>query len=513
MNDKKGMLRGTSLRLFLTCWLVFVLHFATDFVREHYLVLSIADDFSFRLDKYVGLHWDIFMTPDHGAHHGANPGASMIAAVPYLVFKPLVDRIVDLANARRAGQPPQGQTAVYNDDRAPRVEFYKKVRERGLDIKFGLVGFITMAFCMAPLSAFSAVLMFRVLGLLGLSGGLSLAMSLLYALGTPVFFRTGYLNQNLMVGIFAFLAFVLLWKPDVAPRWVGRRRIAAAGFLCGLAVLCDYSGLVPLIMLGGYLMFRRRSPFSLRDAVRDGLWYGLGAIGPILLLMFYQWSSFGSPFFPGQHYMPQYQVMGGGYQGFAWPNRELLGMLLFDRRFGLFVCAPILILALAAPILGWLKKSLLPMREILFLGLLSAGFLLFFGGLEYTKLQWVTGIRYLVPVIPFLFLLAVEVLLKMPRIVVYGLAAAAIIESWCLAMVRPVGIPEEGVLDAVKRVFLEGFQLPWLTTLSKMATQYVPFLEGRTIASAPFFALTAVVLYGIWRVRPPWKSLRSDHAE
>ena len=69
--------RALQVRLFLTCWLIFVLHFATNFVREHYLVLSIVDDASFRLDEYVDLHVDIFETPDHGAHHGANPGASI----------------------------------------------------------------------------------------------------------------------------------------------------------------------------------------------------------------------------------------------------------------------------------------------------------------------------------------------------------------------------------------------------------------------------------------------------
>ncbi|HEV8124163.1 MAG TPA: hypothetical protein VGP80_07980, partial [Gemmatimonadales bacterium] len=85
-------------RLFLTAWLVYVVHFATDFVREHYLVLSIVDDHAFRLDPYADLHVDIFWNPDSatvkGAHHGANPGVSMLAAVPYFLFKPAVDLVV-----------------------------------------------------------------------------------------------------------------------------------------------------------------------------------------------------------------------------------------------------------------------------------------------------------------------------------------------------------------------------------------------------------------------------------
>src|SRR5262245_41237660 len=88
--------RSIQVRLFLTCWLVYVMHFATDFVREHYLVLTIVEHASFRLDEYAGLHVDIFETPDHGAHHGANPGVSMMATPPYFIFKPAIDAIVNV---------------------------------------------------------------------------------------------------------------------------------------------------------------------------------------------------------------------------------------------------------------------------------------------------------------------------------------------------------------------------------------------------------------------------------
>jgi hypothetical protein len=133
-------------RLFLTAWLVYVVHFATDFVREHYLVLSIVDDHAFRLDPYADLHVDIFWNPDSatvkGAHHGANPGVSMLAAVPYF---PVQAR----GGPGRQPEPgrPQGR-ARYVDrhlqrSRWRRVEFYKKVWSRGLDIRFGLIGAIT----------------------------------------------------------------------------------------------------------------------------------------------------------------------------------------------------------------------------------------------------------------------------------------------------------------------------------------------------------------------------------
>ena len=273
-------LKSIKIKLFITCCLVFVLHFATDFVREHYLVLSIVEDSSFRLDKYVGLHHDIFETPEHGAHHGANPGASMIAALPCFVFKPVIN-LIDNYFSKSTRELSAETSAVYKDHRQPRVKFYKQVRERGWDIKFGLVSAITMAFCMAPLSALGAVVMFTALNRLGLSSRLSLWMAFLYALGTPVFFRTAYLNQNLMVGIFAFIGFVQLWQMEDTSQIAVRKRFAIAGLLGGLSLLCDYSGLVPLVMLYGYGVIRRCDSVSLQRALRESLWYFGGAIVPI----------------------------------------------------------------------------------------------------------------------------------------------------------------------------------------------------------------------------------------
>jgi hypothetical protein len=501
------IVRSIKIRLFITCWLIFVLHFATDFVREHYLVLSIVEDFSFRLDKYADLHDDMFETKNHGVHHGANPGASMIATVPYFVFKPMVNVIVNYYSSGRK-DISEGSPGVYQDSRPDRVKFFNKVRERGLDIKFGLVGFISMVFCMALLSAWGAVVMYQALFRLRISQRLSIWMSLLFAFGTPIFFRTGYLNQNLMVGIFGFIAFVKLWQMESRARiW---QPLAFSGFLGGLAVLCDYSGLIPLFMLYGYGLVRRMDSVSFWQAVRESLWYIGGAIGPIALLWFYQWQSFGHPLYPGQHYMHRVDWIDVGYRGFGGFSGELLGTLLFDHRFGLFVVAPILLLAFLSPILSVLKKNVIPLRETIFILGFFVAFTLFFGNVQYTRLQWVTGIRYMVPVIPFLFLLTGAVLIRMPRILFYSLSILAFAESWAMSIVRSVGVPEAGVIDSIHRVFAGEIQLPWLTTLSKMTPNYIPLLGKHGLSPLPFFVLCGLIIYGIWRVRFPGESLKKE---
>ena len=473
-------------------------------------MLSIVEDFSFRLDKYAGLHPDIFEIPNQGAYHGANPGASMIAAIPYFVFKPVVNVIADRYSTKAGQDISKKEGAVYKDHRQARVRFYKQIRERGLDIKFGLVGIVTMVFCMAPLSALSAVTMFQLMARLGLSNWLSTWMALLYALGTPIFFRTGYLNQNLMVGIFAFIAFSQLWQVGEEIREKIWLKFTVAGFLGGLAVLCDYSGLVPLILLYGYGVSSRLKSVPFRQGLRESLWYFGGALVPILLLWFYQWKCFGHPFYPGQHYMPPVEWIDIGYQGFGWPSGEIAWMLLFDLRFGLFVCSPILLLAFLTPLFNRGNRNLVPFRDAMFILLFFIMFTLFSSCIQYSRLHWVTGIRYIVPIIPFLFLLTACVMVRMPTVIAYGLAILAFAESWSMSMVRRVGVPEEGVIDSIVKVFLDGLQLPWLDTLSKMSTQYAPFLSGHNPSPLFLFVIWGFLIYGIWRIEFPWENLARE---
>jgi len=493
-------------RLFLTCWMVFVLHFATDFVREHYLVISMVEDHSYRLDKYYGLHVDIFQNPPEakvqGAHHGANPGISMVAAIPYFLLRPAVDWAVNRELAARALRPDTA--VVYRDDRPRRVEFYHRIRERGLDIRFALVSAITLAFCMAPLSAAGVVVMFNLLESMGLARRLSLWFSLLFAFGTPVFFRTAYLNQNLGLGFFAFAAFALIWDPGGRIGWATSRRFLAAGLLGGLAFLSDYSGAILMGLLGFYAWWRASDEAGVAGGFRLSLWYLLGCLPGILLLWQYQYASFGNPFLPPQNWMAPVEWIDVGYKGVGGIEPDLVRLLLVDPRYGLFVTMPLALLALAAPWLTRKEGGLLPRREAIVCLGLSAAMVLFFGTVQYTRLQWVTGIRYLAAILPFIFLAAVPALLRLPRLLTCALAVVSVTISWSLAMVRSQGT----VVDNLQHVFVGGLQLPWLTVLSKLSTQYLPWLAGG-VSALPLMLLWGVIIWLVWRMDAPWKALEN----
>ena len=496
--------RGLAWRIFVTCWIVFTLHFATDIAREHYPALALGDGLSFRLDEYEGLHPDLFEKEGYGWHIGNNPGISMLAAIPYALSRPIIDPIVDRVRERRRlsgdTEPPD-----YASEWPNQRGFFQEAWRRGLDVKLVLAAFVMQAFFMGPVCALSAVLMFFLLRRLTGRDRTAAGLALLYAFGTPLFYRAAFLNHNMVLGIMAFAAFAVLWDPGGARRFSLRAQFILAGLAGGATVLLDYSGAVFLAGLFFYAHARHWDTAPGTAVVaRRTLWYSLGALGPLALLWFYQWRSFGHPFLPGQHWMTPVEWIELGYQGYGPPQLELLFALIFDHRFGLFVFSPMLLLALFAPFAGrWGRGGDgegadrgVPRRELWASLALFAALWVFFSGSNYTRLQFNTGVRYMSPIIPFLFLLAAVVLARLPTLLARFAAVFSIALTWCLAMYREVERPL-GVLDPVLRTLVDGFELPVLSTLERTGGAYGGLGAGGTSA-LPLMALAAALIACVW---------------
>ena len=487
--------RRIGWRLFLTCWIVYTVHFSTNIVREIYPAMALGDHLSFRVDEYAHLHPDLFETEGYGWHIGNNPGASILAAIPYFVARPLIDPIVDAVRRHRQAkgdvEPPS-----FDSPWPMQREFYARSWQHGHDIKFGLAAFVVQAMCMAPTSALGVLAMFYGLRHALRSNRTALWLSLLYAFGTPVFFRSGFLNHNMMLGHFAFMGFLTMWNPSGSLRWTVSHRFFLGGLAGGIALLFDYSGAVILMALFIYGIASRVSIESWSDGMRQGIWYVLGTLPPVLLLWFYQWKSFGHPLLPGQHWMPHVDWIEKGYQGYGFPQFMLFVQLAFDYRFGLFVTCPLLLLIVGYP---WLMRRgypALPRREAVAIAGMFLAFWIFFSGSNYTRLQFNTGLRYMAPMIPFLFLPAAVVLIRLSRNVIVVVAAISLFHSWCLAMYREVECGP-GILDPIVKVFTQGITLPALTTLSRMEAYRTMVPRGPVLIGV--FLFTAMVLYLVWR--------------
>jgi hypothetical protein len=482
--DGRFTAKELAFRLFVTCWLVYSIHLATNTVREIYLALSIGGNFSFRVDEYAGLHPDLFEKPGHGWHINNNPGASMLGAIPYAAARPLIDVVVERVNAgRRAAVKPPAYESPWPLAQA----FYAEAWKRGLDVRLGLAAVSMQVGCMALVSALAAVVMFRLLGDVFASRRAGLWLALLYAFGTPVFFRTGYLNQNMLLGHAVLFGMAVLWAPRGASSYL------LAGLAGGAGLLMDYSGVVALAGLAAYAAFKAQG-----GRLRALSLYAAGAAPGVLLLWWYQWRSFGNPFLPAQHWMPGVAWIEQGYQGVGGLQWDLLVGTLFDSRYGLFPSAPLFLLAAAAP---WLERrgERLPWLELWFLAGLAAGFVAFSSAVHYSRLQYGTGVRYMAAAFAPLFVLTAVVLMRMPRAAAIPIGVVATAQAWAMAMCRDVE-RGRGVAEPVLEALRHGVQLPALTVLSRMKDPVAARIAD-AVSPAVVLLLTAAALAAVWS---PW---------
>lgn len=483
-----GGVRAVTIRLFLTVWLVYGAHVTSNVVRETYLAVALGDNFTIRVDPFLGLHPDLFEIPGRGAYINSNPGASMLGAIPYLAARPALGLLFRLKPGLLAPKPP----AVYDDPRPNRSRFMNEMRARGLDVKLALAAFAMQLGLMAPLGALAVVVLYKLLTLRLGDRQRALWLALLYAFGTPLFFRSSFLNQNAILAHLVFFAWAVLAWPGQRPE-SRATRWAAAGGLLGLGLLCDYSAVPLCLAFGVWALWEGWRAEGPAEAVRRGAVLAAGAVGPVMVLLLYQYSAFGSPWFPAQRYMPATEFSVNGLNGMTWPTFDLLWRNLLDPAYGLFAFCPLLVAALLAPLLRR-TRDLLPSGEALFLLATCTALWLFNSANQFANLQWNTGVRYMVPAVPLLFLLVVPVLQVLPRWGVALLVVPTLVISFAVSMLR------EDVITSVQRLFTHGPTLPMLIVLRKTAAAYASFLAG----GGAYIGLLSVVVvalavWGIWR--------------
>ncbi|HEX6309664.1 MAG TPA: hypothetical protein VFZ69_15925 [Longimicrobiales bacterium] len=478
-------------RIFLVAWLLYSVHFATNVVREHYPAFSIVENGTFRVDEYQGFHADIFVHTDGHSVIGNQVFVSVLAAIPLFVFDPVLDALESYSRERLTTEGVGH--AEYRTDKPNRVAFYRLVKERGLELRFGAATVVTSVFFMAPLTALFLVLMYDVLLWRGVAPGAATWLTLLFGFGTPLFFRTAHLNHNMFVMYAMFASWVLLWRHSGAGAPLRIRLLA--GLLAGITLATDYVGVVILPLLYGYLVLDRLRTASWRTSLRESLAFVAGSIPPVLFLLYSQWAMYGNPFLPGQHWMPQQNVYTEvGMRGMSLPAPDLILLNLFHPGYGLLVWGPLFLLSFLPIRDGEDARRILPRREWRFVMLCFLVVLLFSSANQYARLQWNSGLRYLVPLLPFLFLALADRWLRLSRPAGLAIGALVVLHSWVLTVFRePVHVSW--------RLFLEeGIQLPWLRVLRMTAAAPGPWLSGQ-LPALGVLTLTALVVWMIWHTR------------
>jgi len=456
--------------VFLVCWLVYPLFWAPYIVREHFPAMTMAEQGTLNVERYLGWTEDIFPAPSKGgpapskggpapskggprpkkgAFINNNPGASLTGAIPLVLLRPVLAR-VDLWN--------QHQPRPVRREADEGEVFWRAVRE-GRGCYFLLVTFLTMAAVMAPATAGMLAYLCSRLIEAGVPAASASLIAIVCGIGTPLLFRAGGLNHNLLVADAGFTALLVLW--DAEDRPLTLRKVLAAGLLCGYALLCDYSGIVVMAVAALYTWQRSAGNHSRARALAG---FAGGTIPGIAILAIYQAWAFGAFYHPSQHYMPPTAPTAHGYRGLDWPSPALAWALLTDPRFGLFVYSPALAMAFAAPFLTRVRYRL-PKRETRLILIYFALFLVFCSANQYSWLQPLTGFRYLIPIVPGLALLAVQAVQALPRLPRQLLACLSCLQMLLLAAAR-----ENDVRRTLGTLWERRLEPLWLIRLGQSGT-------------------------------------------
>lgn len=153
-----------------------------------------------------------------------------------------------------------------------------------------------------------------------------------YSLGvllfaTPLFPYSLLYYSHVLVAVLIYMAFRLIYDSHrTLPE-----QCFKAGLLCGFALLCSFSSIVPLIIFGICTSFTES-----RDRTRRFLFYFAGVAPFIIILAVYNQLIFGSPFAFLSHYELSYSTFSSLYEFSVSPSH------------GLFFFSPILIFSLFA---------------------------------------------------------------------------------------------------------------------------------------------------------------------
>lgn len=313
-------------------------------------------------------------------------------------------------------------------------------------------------------TALGAVLVLRLARRLGSETSARLT-ALTFALGTMAWPCGTFLFEHNLIAV-ALLAAVYLVEQARDPRQrdgsAGPRpatMICGAGLCAGLAAITNYTMALLVPVFGLFALLRTGVPRSL-------FWYGLGVLGPLLVICAYNQVCFGTPFTTNYEYQSSMFRTEARLLGvFAMPRLDVLALLLFSPFRGLFFTSPVLLAAVAGLVVLLRGRSTQALGTLIavtlgFLLLVNSSFNGWDGG-------WTAVPRYLGPAMA---LLALPLVLAFDRwrALTGGLAVVSFLIQFLLTTVDPqvpigdvgtAGVPVSSVfrIDPMTRYVLPLF--------------------------------------------------------
>lgn len=431
-----------EVRLFLTVWLIYALHVVpgggVNANRYFDLTHSLVNQRTTNIDAYHENTIDKGFKDGHYYSLGL-PGPSILGIPAYLTFKIAyklapASLVKPLANVQSLKQGQQ--TGFYQQDN---TEFFLSTI------------WITW-FSLSLLSAFAAVILFKLFLGLGVSQVNSLIGTAAYAFGTPAFFySTTYFSAGFAAS-FVILALYLLLK---SAKNGGSLLFLWLGLASGAAVLMEYQTLFLAAGIALYVLLRTKLKTSWSFFVGAGI--------PCAVLLIYNALSFGGPFHSAYQYVvgPNAEFHNVGALGFTVPRPERLFGLTLSTHRGLFVYSPVLLLSFVGFFYG-LRRRRQPAYAIVLLSILASfGVWIWISSFQAWDGSSAFGPRLLVCILPLMAIGVALSLSRVPKIISIPLIILSVAINWLGAQ---NGFAEN-IWEPWRRLLNSGFTLPAFSAL------------------------------------------------
>jgi len=379
-------------RIALTVWMINALY-ATTYLGNPMsksilaLTVSLVDRGALNIDPYAGISTDISWRRGH-YYSGLAPGTS-IAAIPYyLALKPVLWFVATPERERAADE-------MFLRARVGWKPSPRRLTLVALDLFVCVFGFAALAGAMAAMFHAALARLYP-----ECTERQRLATVWLFAFGTLWFVYSPGVYHRVLSTTLCFGAFLLALVEEEreSPR---RERVVVAGLALGFAIATTYEAALVAAVLYGWILarWRRRWPWG---------WMVAGTAMCVALLAIYHTICFGAPWRTPYSFRIAGSVAPPLFQEGGEVGGDALGRVyafLFGTRFGFFFYSPVLILAVAALWHAKQRQHRVTAYATAAFGMFMVLFLFHFVS-GYRGLPGEFGFRLMLPVIPFLMLMA-----------------------------------------------------------------------------------------------------------
>jgi hypothetical protein len=242
------------------------------------------------------------------------------------------------------------------------------------------------------------VMLYRFLPRLGLSARWSAALALTYGLATPARAFAGQFFSHQLVAALLFGAFLLLYR--ARHDGTSTAFVLFAGLLLGWSIISEYPTALIALALGVYALTSPRGGRRLATLV------AIGATPALLIAALYNTLAFGGPLNTGYSHLAGPEVFrtgqGQGLLGVTAPHLDALWQTTLGPYRGLFLLAPVLLLAVPGFVALWRRadwhaESRLWLAIVAIYALFTISYFAWDGGYS-------LGPRDFLPALPFLML-------------------------------------------------------------------------------------------------------------